>query len=77
MHAKQSLWTEFWTDFIAILSGASDVVGLFLSAVSSIVFIIKWTFFVVGRLILRQDMQKPSAHNNLYLSKRKLRDHKK
>jgi len=55
---KKSLWTEFWTDFIHIFI-ASDILGIFFSILEAIFFIIKWTFFLIGKFILRLNINKP------------------
>lgn len=58
-HAKQSLRSEFWQDFLTIFIGADDIFGFFLSIISAVLFIITWTLFLVGKYVFRLDLKKP------------------
>ena len=60
-HAKQSTKSEFWTELGTIFIGADDIVGFFLSIVLAILFIIKWTFYLIGKYVFRFDIKKPIA----------------
>lgn len=62
-HAEKTLWQEFWRDFIGIFGGA-DFVGLVLGVICAIFFIISWGFFLVGKFILRMNLEKPKTSKN-------------
>jgi len=50
-HAKKSLRSEFWGDFLAIFTGVDDPVGVVFSVLLAVIFLIKWGFFLIGRLV--------------------------
>ena len=63
-HAEKTLWQEFWTDFLLIFVGLDDIIGIILSVFIAVMFVIKWGFFLVGRFVLRMNLEKPKTSKN-------------
>ena len=60
-HAEKTLWQEFWRDFIGIFGGF-DIVGLILGVFIAFIFIIEWGFFLIGKFILRMNLERPKTN---------------
>ena len=64
-YAEKSLWNEFWTDFIHIFSaGGPDVIGIIFAVGYSLIFILRWLFFLIERFILKLNVKKPEVKKN-------------
>lgn len=61
IHVKQSKTSEFWTEFLSIFTGSSDLVGILFSLVLAIFFTGKWVAYLIGKFLLRLNVKKPIA----------------
>lgn len=50
-HAKKSLWSEFWQDFLTIFVGVDDLVGVVFSVILAVFFVFRWGFFLIGKVL--------------------------
>ncbi|MBI5066310.1 hypothetical protein HZA97_08805 [Candidatus Woesearchaeota archaeon] len=57
--AKRSLWSEFAEGFLLIFTH-TDPGGIIFSIINAIIFLTYWIFFLVGKYVLRIDMDNPT-----------------